>query len=185
MKFHQKKGKNEIKFSLNEDHFEYFIKDESSKGEFTLPYETISSNKYQLFEKNDLFKNNAIYLLVISILFTTATLVFGIRTYYFLFILATIIMYIMYHRSKTTFTVIETGNRKVFVIQDKHHDEIIHQLFSRRNELMKKKYGKINLTTDPEIEIKRFKWLLAEKVISPKEFEDIQSQIFNTAQEKN
>lgn len=52
MKFHQKKGKNEIKFSLNEDYFEYFIKDESSKGEFILPYETISSNKYQVFEKN-------------------------------------------------------------------------------------------------------------------------------------
>lgn len=185
MKFHQKKGKNEIIFSLYEDHFEYFIKDESSKGEFVIPYEIISSDKFELVEKNHLFKNNAIYLLIISILFTTATLVFRVPTYYFLFILATLIMYIMYLRSKTTFTVIETDNRKVYVIHDKQHDEIINQLYSRRNELMKKKYGKINLTNDPETEIRRFKWLLAEKVISPKEFEDIQSQIFNTVQEKN
>lgn len=185
MNFHQKKGKNEIKFLFNEDHFEYFIKDESSKGQFKLPYGIISRNKYELIEKNDTFKNNAIYLLIVSIIFTTATFVFRIPTYYFLFIIATFIMYILYLKSKTKYTVIETEDRKIYIIQDKNHDEIMRQLYTRRNELLKKMYGKINLTNNPEAEVKRFKFLLEEEVISTKEFEDIKSQIFDAAQEKN
>lgn len=174
MEFRQKKGKNDIKFEITSDHLKYFIKDETSKGEYTVEYDSISPNKYELTEKNDNYKNYAIYLLVLSIIFLAGTIFLQIRSNALLFLFGSIVLYILYQRSKVTFTVLE-GEHKIYVIKDDQHDKILEKIKDARKEYMIQKYAKVNLSNNVDNELRKFAWLLKQNIITQEEFEEIKS----------
>lgn len=177
MEFHQKKGKNEIKITLNSDHLIYFIKDDSSKGEFTIEYDSLSSDMYEFTEKNIMFKNYSIYLLVIGIIFGVARFLFNAPSHYYLFLIGSLIVYIIYLKSIIKYTILE-ADRKIYIIQDKNHDTIINRIFEARKNLIKEKYGQIDFNNDKLNEVKKFKWLLNQKIITDQEFNEISAEIY-------
>ena len=169
----QKKSKTEIKFTFDKTKLHYFIKDEKSKGEFSIAYDYISYNSYEVTHSKDVFKYYSTYLLVLGIV----TLIAGVGA---LMLIGSLIMYILYKRSIVTYTVFTGNDRRIFVIHDENHDEIIKEMLDRRSEYMKHKYAILNPHNSPEHELRKFELLLEEKVITEDEFNEFKFQLTKT-----
>lgn len=177
MNFTQKKGKNEIRIAFKPEYINYYLKDESSKGEFKIGYEEITPEKYEYTEKNTTLKNYALYLLIIGVIFLAATFIFNVRTSFPLFLIGSLVVYVFYLFSVTRYTILDGYRRKIYIIHDKQHDTIINSIYKMRKDFMKKKYGELNLQSNSREELRRFQWLLEQEVITDKEFEIIQTEL--------
>ena len=169
-KFHQKKSKTDIHLTFENTKLHYFLKDESGKVDFSIPYHAFTHNSYERTDRNETLKNFAIYLLVVGIV----TLVGGIGA---LMLIGSAIMYWLYKRSIIHFTVFLLPERQVFILHDEHHDAIIKEIFSHRDTYLKHTYARININNPPEHELKKFQWLLDEKVITEEEFHEFKFQL--------
>lgn len=176
MEFFQKKGKNVHSYKLETDHLKLFMKSSSSKGEYSIPYDSITSEKIEITEQNDNFKNYSIYLAVVSVIAILLLVLFNVRTSFPIFIIGAVVLYILYIRSKVVFTGL-VGNRNVYIIQDDQHDEILDAIYKARTNYMKKEYGQVNVKNDPQKEVEKFKWLLNQKIISQSEFNETRAKI--------
>lgn len=170
MRYTQKKQDTEITISLDTQNIFYAIKDAKSKAEFTHPYEDIMINRYEITESNDGYKNQATYLFVVG-------LVLLIVGFGFLFLIGAGIFLFLYKRSKMRFTVIDANQKRLYILHDTKHDEIIDNLYKNRNKYLKHKYAIIEHHNDPAFELKKFQWLLDQQVITQDEFDDFKFQL--------
>ena len=74
--------------------------------------------------------------------------------------------------SKVMYTVFRTERGSVFVIQGKHHDQIIDEINARRKSQLLRWYGEVNPDNDLANEISKFRWLVDQGVMSPEESEE-------------
>ncbi len=180
MKYRQKKGKNIIEIEFLENKIKYFLQDDVSSGRFDITPATISKDTITFIEKNNGFKNYSIYLLVVGLIFAFMTIFLKIFTLYIPFLLGSIIMFVLYKLSFVNYTIIETTNKKIYIIQDKNHDEIVKKIFDMRNKYYKDIYFKFIPENNIKDEADKFKWLLDEKIITQAEYQSVLSEIQHT-----
>ena len=181
MIFHQKKNKNNINIELAESHITYTIKDDSTNRTEKVPYENILNEKYEFYESNKAFKNNAIYTGVVGALFLAINIFYGSKLWAWIFILACPTFFYLYHRSKAAFTVIKTdGDINLFILQDKQHDEVVERIYKSRNSYLQDRYLSIDYANDPQKEMSKFAWLFELGVINGREFQVIREEIENS-----
>src|SRR5688500_447686 len=122
MTYNQKKNKNNISIEIRTDGIIYQIKDDTVNRTENVPFERILNDKYEIYESNKTFKNNAIYGAVVGAIFLAINIIYGTKLWAWLFILSAPTFYFLYYRSKAAFTVIKTtGDINLFVLQDKKH----------------------------------------------------------------
>ncbi|MBJ6118103.1 hypothetical protein JAO76_07875 [Pontibacter sp. BT310] len=181
MHFHQKKNKNNISLAFGEDHLLYTLKDETTNRTEKVSYENILNEKYEFYENNKAYKNNAIYAGVVGAIFLAINIFYGTKLWAWLFMLACPIFFYLYYRSKAAFTVIKTdGDINMFILQDEQHDEVIESIYKSRNSYLQDKYLSINYDNDPQLEMNKFAWLLELGVINGREFRVIRDEIENS-----
>jgi hypothetical protein len=181
MHFYQKKNKNNISIEIGKDYLTYSIKDETTNRTEKVPYENILNDKYEFYESNKAFKNNAIYAGVVGAIFLAINIFYGTKLWAWLFMLGCPIFFYLYHRSKAAFTVIKTdGDINMFILQDKQHDEVLENIYKSRNSYLQDKYLSIDHDNDPQREMNKFAWLLELGVINGREFQVIREEIENS-----
>ncbi|MBP9690596.1 hypothetical protein KBD81_00795 [Candidatus Woesebacteria bacterium] len=180
MKYRQKKGKNIVEIEFLENKIKYFLQDDGSSGSFDIRPETISKDTITFLEKNNGFKNYSIYLLIIGLVFAFMTFFLKIFTFYIPFLLGSIIMVTLYRLSFVKYTIIETTKKKIYIIQDKNHDEIVKKIFDMRNQYYKDIYFKFIPENNVKDEADKFKWLLDEEIITQAEYQSVLSEIQHT-----
>ena len=144
MIYKQKKSGTELKFKFNEDNLEYFLKDSSGSFTKNIPYENISNETFEHFEKNVAHKNNAIYSLVIGIIFLMINFATGIRLAAGLFLIASLVFFILYKFGQNKYTVLKSREQDIFILQNKQHNLIKNKILNTRNEFIKKTYLNID-----------------------------------------
>lgn len=180
MTYNQKKNKNNISVSLEEEGIIYKIKDESMNRTENIPYENILNEKFEAFESNKSFKNNSIYTGIIGIIFLTINIFYGSGLWAWLFLLASPTFYFLYHKSKAAFTVIKTsGGINMYILQDNQHNEILEQIYKKRNNYLQENYLSINYNNDPQSELNKFNWLKGLGIINEREYQVIEEEIQN------
>ncbi len=178
MIYHQKKNKNNITIEIGEDHLTYTLQDETTNRTEKVPYEHILNDKYEFYESNKAFQNNAIYAGVVGAIFLAINIFYGTKLWAWLFMLACPTFFYLYHRSKAAFTVIKTaGDINMFILQDQQHHEVIESIYQSRNNYLQQHYLGINYDNDPQRELSKFSWLLELGVITRREFEVIREEI--------
>jgi hypothetical protein len=178
--YRQKKNKTEISIDIRETELVYGIKDESISRKEAIPFEQILTSRYEVFEQNKSFKNNAVYTAVLGTLFLSINIFYGAQLWAWLFLVAAPIFYFLYHRSKAAFTVIKTtGDLNLFILQDKQHAEILKNIYKARNDHFIHNYLEINYENDPVEELDKFSWLKEQGVITERELQVIQEEILN------
>lgn len=178
MHFRQKKNKNDISIEIGENHLTYGIKDETTNRIEKVPYENILNDKYEFYESNKAFKNNAIYTGVVGAIFLAINIFYGTKLWAWIFILASPTFFYLYYRSKAAFTVIKTtGDINMFVLQDKQHDEVIKSIYKSRNNYLQENYLSIDYDNDPQREMSKFAWLFELGLINGREFQVIREEI--------
>lgn len=184
--YSQNKNGNLLKFEFKEKGLQYTLKDKTvHKSEF-IPFEEITNNTYEYFEKNETHKSRAIYFLVVGIVFLTLNILFKVRLWAWIFLLGAPISYFLYKKSAVNYKVLSTeGNHMdVFVLEDKHQQEIIDSIYTKRNEYLSQNYMTINYFNDPQNELSKFMWLKDLGLLSDKEFDVIREEIISNIQNR-
>jgi hypothetical protein len=180
MKYTQKKNKNFHTFKFEDNGITYTIKDESLNKEVFIPFENITNNTHEVYEKNMSYRNNAIYTAVIGVIFLLINIIYQTRLWAWLFLLSAPIFYWLYNNSKVTYKVIKVENEiDIYLIKAKEMAEINDEIFKQRNQYLRTKYGEINPNNNADDEIRKFQWLKNLGVFSKREFEVISDSILN------
>ena len=67
---------------------------------------------------------------------------------------------------KISFTVIEVAGNPVHIIEDKRLPHIVAELEARRRQRVAELYGPLNLANDPQLEIRKIEWLVAQSILT-------------------
>lgn len=144
--FRQNKNGNDLKFEFKDNGIQYTLKDRTiHKSEF-IPFENITNNFHEYFEKNDGHKSRAIYFLVVGLLFLGFNIVFKLRLWAWMFLIGAPVFYFLYKKSIVNYKVLNTeqGNMDMFVLDDSNQDLIVQSIYDKRNDYLKDNYLEIN-----------------------------------------
>ena len=166
----QKKGKNKYTFSFGQERLNYAYEEASGKGDVDLYYGDLSKKSSESIEQNEWLRNVGVLWIVIGV-FQSVYGSFTRETFYLdpMWILIGGACLAWAIISKTTYTIYETKEVNLFIIQDKQHDEIANELMSRRKKQLFDWYADINMENDLTNEINKFKWLVEQEVLSEEE----------------
>lgn len=172
MEFVQKKRSNKHTFTLHDDYFNFAYEDKSGSGDADMSYADFPKKSSVQIEQNEWIRNVG-YLWIALGVFQ-----FGYAIYSNaplsgkgFWILIGSLCVIWAYFSKVKYSVFRSEKGNVFVIQDKQHDQIVDELNKRRKSQLLKWYGDVNPENDLDNEIQKFKWLVAQGVISEEESE--------------
>ncbi|MGF1725540.1 hypothetical protein [Photobacterium nomapromontoriensis] len=173
MKFKQKKWSNKINFNLNETFFEYYEESEFSSETINISYDEILplSRAIKSVDKNLLFMIGTISFFVVSLAQFTIFMAWKGEPKMTM-LSVSIVLYFMFRHTRTEFTVLCTDRYNVKVMKDKHHDEIISELYKRRKNALRSKYFEIDMNNGIEEEISKIDWLLENEIIDKEEYDD-------------
>ncbi len=187
--YHQKNTDTQTRFIFEKNSFCYFVKDKHSKGEFVIPYDSVKSNISEIFESNNVFKHYSIYCFMVALIYIPIAIFISVKNFKVIFspifLVAAIIFYYLYIRSKATYTVLQSSVKTVYIIKDDQHDEILQRIMNERKNIFLAEYGTVNLKNNPENELKKFEWLLEQKIITQTEFEKITKLLPETNSMRN
>ncbi|HHG3261934.1 TPA: hypothetical protein ACPVXX_004568 [Vibrio parahaemolyticus] len=166
----QKKGKNKFTFSFGDDRFNYGYEQSSGKGDVDLYYGDLPHKSSEIIEQNEWLRNVGILWIVIGV-FQSGYGSFAREAFYLdpMWILIGGACLIWAVVSKITYTVYNTNEVNLLIIQDKQHDAVVDTLMSRRKEQLLAWYSDINMENELANEINKFKWLAEQKVLSEEE----------------
>ncbi|MBW7909019.1 MAG: SHOCT domain-containing protein [Kiritimatiellae bacterium] len=176
MKIEQKKLDTRISFEFQPDGVKYSIKDKNHSEPLTVPYEEISKNTSDFEERNQWFRNVAIYLGILGVIAAGYNIANG-QYKLPIWLLIAGIFFIMYRTMRVQYTVIDCSNCRLFVIKDKYHEQVLKTLQAWRANHLQSTYGKIDPNNDPNAELRKFAWLKSEGAITDDEFERLKAQL--------
>ena len=174
MEIIQKKNDHKLIFTFKKDTLNYHYMNDEGSGDYDIPYANFPSKSITYIERNT-WCNNVGYFWIL----------FGISTIFYRYYIMTLIdslgimsiimgllCLIWTFLRKIKFTIFRTPHENVLIIQNRKHDEIINEIKSRRKQQLLNLYGQIDFKNNLEDEIKKFKWLKKEKVLTSKEAEE-------------
>jgi hypothetical protein len=176
MKIEQKKLDTQISFDFQPDGIKYSMKDKNHSESFMVPYEEISKDTSDYEERNQWFRNVAIYLGILGAIAAGYNITHGMYKLPIWLLIAGI-FFIMYRVMRVQYTVINCNDCRLFVIKDKFHDQIMKTLQAWRINHLQSKYGKLDPSNDPNNELRKFAWLKAEGAITDEEYDRLKTQL--------
>ncbi len=176
MKIEQKKLDTRIAFDFQPDGVKYSMTDKNHSESFTIPYEEISKDTSDFEERNQWFRNVAIYLGILGAIAAGYNFRHGVYKLPIWLLIAGI-FFIMYRVMRVQYTVIACSDCQLFVIKGKYHDQILKTLQAWRVNHLQTKYGKLDPNNDPNTELRKFAWLKSEGAITDEEFDRVKAQL--------
>ncbi|MDP8208636.1 MAG: hypothetical protein P9L92_18380 [Candidatus Electryonea clarkiae] len=173
MEISQRKLTTWTQFEFEDEKLKYTMKDSAGKRTFSVPYTSISTEKSELEERSNWFRNVGIFWVLIGVVQIVYRLIEGGSFGGSLWLTLGVICFIIYGFSGTKFTILESEKGGIFVLNNKEHDNIIDTIFSRRKEQLKLMLGDIDFSNDPRKEVRKFQFLHNEKVITDEEYDQI------------
>jgi hypothetical protein len=169
MNIKQRRFSNHTLFDFGEDRVEYTLTDQSGSASISVAYEDIPNTPRVFIEKNPWFRNVGIFWVILGLIQTAIYLSDGKYKLSLWFLLG-ILFYLIYRFATTRYSIYDTCDGKLYIIRNRNHDRIVKELIDRKKVQLAKLYGDLDLTNDPEKEIRKFKWLLSEGVITEAQY---------------
>lgn len=173
MEIKQKKLSNHHTYTFEPEYVNFADKDKTGSGDFDLNYVDFPDKSSVSIEQNEWLRNVGILWCLLGCYRIGSAVYNGSPlsgTGFWL--LLGIICLVWFALTKVRYSVFNTERGNVFVIQDGNHGKIIAELNKRKKEQLLKWYGEVNLENDKENEIKKFRWLEKQKVITTEEAEE-------------
>ncbi|KQP17030.1 hypothetical protein [Pseudorhodoferax sp. Leaf265] len=171
MQFTQKKRSSIHTFDFQTDTLTFEYKDRGGSGEIEASYSDVAGKPSIRIDENTWWRNLGGLWIVIGLLqvgfaIANAEPLAG-RGFW---LLAGCICLVVFRFTRISYSVFPTSSGTLFVIQgEKHHDTIVKELMERRRSQLKQWYGAINVNGEPDKEIARFRWLVAQKALTQQE----------------
>ncbi len=180
MEYRQKKGGNRTHFEFESEYLEYELQEKAGTDSFRVAYSALPYRVHEFIERNEWLRNVGLLWLLIGILITGWRLSESILQ---------LSMWIpiglgclgWYWFSIVRYSTLQTGEGKIFVIRDAQHDRILEELLARRVDQLKRSYAFVDHDNDPANELRKFQWLLDNRVIDEAEFETLKAEVENPA----
>jgi hypothetical protein len=176
MKIEQKKLDTHIAFDFQPDGLKYSLKDKNHSESFKVRFEEISNDTSDFEERNQWYRNVAIYLGILGAIAAGYNITHGLYKLPIWLLIAAIFL-IMYRVMRVQYTIIDCSDCRLYVIKDKHHDQILKALDKWKMDSLLEKYGKFDPTNDPDTELRKLGWLKSEGVITDEEYDRLKSQL--------
>lgn len=176
VRFKQRNVLTRVRLTLRQDFFEYSIAPgRGARTGFNAKYETLpNAFDYRTFRPKSMFMR---IVLLIMWIFIVSHLVTDDRSDFtfigFILVFGAVCAALGYGFKflfKKEYTVLATATGNLLIVKDRQHDRIITELQARRMSALKK-FVVVDKLQDPWKEIKKFKWLRDQSVISPQEFD--------------
>lgn len=172
MKIEQKKHGTKIEFDFNDEFLYYKIKDGNGSNSFNIRYEDITNNITEFEERNQWYRNVGLFWLILGLVDMILN-----GTKLSLWLVLGIIFNGLYYYYQISYSKIDATSHNLLIIKNDKHDEIIKEIFSQRNNYLKREYGKINEKNDKQNELNKFRWLKNIGVITDYEFVDFEKAL--------
>lgn len=170
MEFIQKKSGNKHTFHLHDDYFNFAYEDKSGSGDHDIHYADFPQKSSTQIEQNEWLKNVG-YLWIAIGVFQIGYALYSDTSLsgkgFWLLLGALCVTWAQV--TTVTYSVFRGDRGNVFVIKDAQHDQIIETLNSRRKDQLYRWYAEVNTDNDLEDEIDKYRWLVAENVMSQEE----------------
>ena len=184
--FKQRNNLTRIELTLHPDYVEYHIRAPNEDTGFNVAYAALpNSFNYRTYRPKDAFVTFPLFLVAGMTLFELV--MYKRNTYSTLAaMLASAavycgIGYALRRLIKRDYTVLATPAGNVLIVKDRQHDQILSEFEARRFGALKRA-AVVNRLEAPWNEIKKFKWLRAEGVISDAEFDMYRAQILSSSE---
>ena len=163
MEINQKKRSNRLKFTFNDDSFNYAYKDRTGSGDIDVQYAGFPPKASVSIERNEWLRNAGLIWCVMI----TGDSLQG-RGFW---LLIGVICLVWYRWATVKYSVFRTQEGNVLVIQDREHDRIVDEINRRRKDQLLALYGELDTRNTLEDEIAKFSWLHEQAVLSKDELE--------------
>ncbi|WP_028865368.1 hypothetical protein [Psychromonas aquimarina] len=178
MEIKQKKLSNLHTFTFSDNHFNFAFKDNSGSDDFDLNYADFPDKSSISIEQNEWLRNVGVVWCLLGC-YRIGTAIYSdlslSGTAFWLFI--GLICLVWFAFTKVKYSVYKTEQGRIFIINDKKHDEIISEIKERKKAQLLKWYGEINLENELEDEVHKFNWLAKQNVISQQEADEKIAQV--------
>lgn len=170
LKFTQKRLGTNISFEFADTELTHAIRDKSGERDSTTDYAEIGLSKRRVFETKEWYRNVGILWCIIglaSVAFDLYNNNLGVLSGFWLVIGSGCLIY--YFVTKTSYTVIDTEQGSLWVIEDKQQPQIVSEIEKRRKARLYDMYGALNLDNDADRELAKIEWLVKQKVLTRQE----------------
>jgi hypothetical protein len=167
MEIVQKKLSHKHTFTFEEASFNFSFEDKTGSDDVDIAYTHFPQKSSVTIEQNYWLRNVGILWCIVGTMQLGLSLgaegPLAVKSFW---LMLGILCLIWFRYSKVVYSVFKAEAGHVFVIQGDEHDRIIHEIHSRRKKQLFDWYGEINIETDLDSEIEKFKWLSSEKVLT-------------------
>lgn len=189
MEIEQKSPLGKFRFTFLDHELRVWQEDADAAGEFGVPYERIPFEFTVVQERNRYLRNigigftilGGISALMYGFILVLATMVDRVPDVKLgtslVFLPAGLLFLYLYRRNRVTYTIFDAEPANILVMQNKHHEEVIEQITSRRNARLLELYGNIDAESTAEDEKHRIDWLLQKGVISQELYDEKLAEI--------
>ena len=178
MEFKQKRFANFANFNFGEKLLTYRIKDNSGDVEFDVLYENIPHKNRKVFERNNWLRNVGLIWCAIGVVQIGLALSgYGALSGSGFWLLIGLGCLAFYRFTWNEYTVLDTEEGSIWIINDKQHDAILNTIEERRKEKLLAWYHTLEFNDDVENEIQTIDWLVKNKVLTADEGEARVSQL--------
>lgn len=176
MEIVQKKSGNKHTFTFNDDYFNFAYQNKSGSGDIDFDYADIPKKSSIQIEQNHWLKNVGFLWMGLGVLQVAYSVYQGVPLKILWLTLGALVLFWSYF-TKVKYTVLAMDEGSIFVIQDKKHDQIMHELNSRKKIQLLQWYGDVNAENEFEKEKSKFNWLVDQGVMSKQEAEQKIAQL--------
>jgi hypothetical protein len=173
VEINQKKRSNRLKFTFNDDSFNYAYKDRTGSGDIDVQYAGFPTKASVSIERNEWLRNAGLIWCVIGVLQLGHAMITGDslqgRGFW---LLIGVICLVGYRWATVKYSVFRTQAGNVLVIQDREHDRIVDEINRRRKDQLLALYGELDMRNTLEDEIAKFSWLHEQDVLSKDNLRD-------------
>jgi hypothetical protein len=171
-------------FSLEPNRIRCYTKDLNGEGEAYLDYETLTSTTRKASHQN-----GTVYIMALSFgvfaLIGLALNLAGFSTlmrWAPLWLVASLVLFgFHFYQKRRYFLVDLTTGKSIFFLADKPSREelerFIASMYEARKKYLREQYYQIDLTHEPNAELRKFFWLLKEGIISEIELQEMKESL--------
>lgn len=160
MEVKQKKLGHEHTFTFEDEFVNVAYKDRSGACDIDVRYESIPEKTSIQIERNEWIRNVGYLWLAIGILQVSfAVLSDRPLTGTGFWVLVGTACLLWYRFRQIQFTVLQSDQGAILVINDNQHDQILGELKSRRIRRLREAYGEVDFSNDVRHELEKFRWL--------------------------
>ncbi len=172
MKFQQKRMATQAWFDFEEKELHHRVRDNNGDVEFAIEYGSIPAATRSVFERNNWLRNVGLIWCVLGLINIGLALIgSGELAGSGFWLLIGFGCLAFYRLTWSEYSVIETEEGSIWILNDKQHDEIIETIKERRKVELLAWYRSMNFEDDPVREVTTVEWLVKQKVLSIKEGE--------------